>query len=66
LIDTADPVVTQQPPSFLDHAKFRYGGSFHDSIVDDVKKLGKIILVFLTLVPYWMVYFQVQASSIFE
>ena len=46
-------------PGCLDLAKVRYGGSFHASVVDDVKKLGKILLVFLALIPYWLVYFQV-------
>ncbi len=47
-------------PSCLDRAKLRYGGSFHDSIVEDVKVLGRITCVFLALVPYWIVYFQVS------
>ena len=46
-------------PGCLDLAKVRYGGSFHTSVVDDVKKLGKICVVFLALIPYWLVYFQV-------
>ena len=45
--------------SFLDHAKFRYGGSYHDHSVDDIKKVGKVLLVFLALIPYWMAYYQV-------
>ena len=47
------------PQGCLDRAKVRFGGSFHDSSVDDVKSLGKVILVFLAMVPYWIVYFQV-------
>ena len=49
----------QDQPSCLDYAKVRYGGSFHDNMVEDVKSLGKIVLVFFTLIPYWLVYFQV-------
>ena len=50
-------------PGCLDLAKVRYGGSFHGSAVDDVKKLGKICLVFLALVPYWLVYFQASVED---
>lgn len=48
--------------TFLDMAKKRYGGSFHDSMVEDVKSLKKVIGVFLILVPYWMVYYQMQST----
>ncbi len=51
--------VTDPQPGCLDLAKVRHGGSFHDSVVDDVKKLGKIFFVFLAMIPYWLVYFQV-------
>lgn len=44
---------------FLDYAKRRYGGMFHNSLVDDVRKLGMILTMFAVMVPYWMVYFQV-------
>ncbi|XP_071944057.1 solute carrier family 15 member 4-like [Antedon mediterranea] len=53
-------------PSFLDMAKVRYGGSWHDSMVDDVKSLGTIILVFVALIPYWMVYFQMQTTFLLQ
>lgn len=46
-------------PRFLDRAKIRYGGSFHESAVDDVRSLGRLFAVFIALVPYWLVYFQV-------
>lgn len=43
----------------LDRAKLRYGGSFEEQLVDDVGKLGKVVLIFFTMVPYWLVYYQV-------
>lgn len=53
---------TPQQPSWLDMAKVGYGGSFHNSAVDDVKKLGKVLIVFIALIPYWTVYFQMQTG----
>ncbi|XP_033118899.1 solute carrier family 15 member 4-like [Anneissia japonica] len=53
-------------PSYLDMAKVRYGGSFHDSMVDDVKSLSTIILVFVALIPYWIVYFQMQTTFLLQ
>jgi POT family len=51
--------VAPRPSSCLDYAKPLYGGSFHDSDVDEVKVLVRVAVVFITLVPYWVVYFQV-------
>jgi hypothetical protein len=55
-VDEADP---DSRISFLDFAKHRHGGIFHDTLVDDVKQLKKIFAVFAVLIPYWLVYFQV-------
>ncbi|XP_045582415.1 solute carrier family 15 member 4 isoform X2 [Procambarus clarkii] len=49
-------------PRFLDRAKIRFGGSFHESAVDDVRSLGKLLNVFTALIPYWLVYFQMETS----
>lgn len=49
----------EQPRSFLDYAKNRYQGPFIDRNVDDVKTLAKAAIVFLLLIPYWLVYSQV-------
>lgn len=49
-------------PRFLDRAKIRFGGSFHELAVDDVRSLGKLLTVFTALLPYWLVYFQMETS----
>lgn len=46
--------------SWLDRAMIKYGGSYLDSEVEEVKILGKIIVVFLVLIPYWSIYYQVM------
>jgi hypothetical protein len=56
------PVLTTQSPSWLDYAKIRYGGSHHDAAVEDVKRLGIILVLFTCLLPYWLVFFQVYYS----
>lgn len=60
------PKERAKPISFLDHAKFRFGGNYHDHSVDDIKKVGKILLVFTALIPYWMVYFQLETTFLMQ
>ncbi|CAL1275609.1 unnamed protein product [Larinioides sclopetarius] len=55
-------LVAVNRPSWLDMAKVRYGGKFHESVVEDVKALSAIIIVFIILIPYWMLYFQMQTT----
>ncbi|CAE1313195.1 SLC15A3_4 [Acanthosepion pharaonis] len=63
---TENSVSVQYQPSFLDWAKIRHGGHFHDSLVDDIKALGKVIVFFFFFVPYWMVYFQIETTFLLQ
>ncbi|KAJ8312562.1 hypothetical protein KUTeg_009935 [Tegillarca granosa] len=66
VIDPIEQVGNEAPSGWLDYAKYRYGGSFHESAVDDVKKLGKILCVFITLIPYWIVYSQMETTFLLQ
>lgn len=65
MIDPIEQVGNEAPSGWLDYAKYRYGGGFHESAVDDVKKLGKILCVFTALIPYWIVYSQVIQTKLY-
>jgi len=58
--------VPDRAPCCLDYARARYGGSFTDTAVDDIKQLGKIILVFIAMIPYWTVYYQMQTTFVVQ
>ncbi|KAF4518883.1 hypothetical protein B566_EDAN006734 [Ephemera danica] len=53
------PLTTStEAPMWLDYAKVRYGGSHRDAAVDEVKKLGIVLLLLVSLLPYWLVFLQ--------
>lgn len=45
--------------SWLDRAMMKYGGSYLDTDVEEVKTVSKIMAIFVILIPYWTIYFQV-------
>ena len=60
---SADDVIegqnSQQSIGFFDFAKTIHHGRFQEGIVDDVKSLRSAFVVFILLIPYWIVYNQV-------
>jgi len=50
----------------LDKAKEGHGGSYAESLVEDVKTLLKVACLFLTLIPYRMAYFQMGTTFLMQ
>ena len=50
--------------SWLDHAMMKYGGTYLDTDVEEVKTIGRIMIIFAIFIPYWTIYFQVITSYI--
>ena len=49
-------------PAGLDYAKVRYGGRYQESDVEDIKALPHIFAMFLALVPFFLVRYQVNLT----
>ena len=64
LIEVEEPTASttryEGPARFLDFAKAAHNGKFPDRMVDDVKSLRKALIVFTLLIPYWLIYEQVN------
>ena len=49
---------------WLDRSKLRYGGTYSNWEVEDVKKVYRLLPIFGTFILYWTVYFQVSVIVI--
>ncbi|UJR14271.1 hypothetical protein I4U23_001262 [Adineta vaga] len=62
-ISDDEPLINDEVSlSFLDYAKAANHGKFTDRIVNDVKSLRRAIVAFLLLIPYWIIYYQIQIT----
>ena len=56
-----ESVVYDRPRlAFLDFAKAANNGKYIGRIVNDVKAFGNALMVFILLIPYWLIYNQVE------
>ena len=49
----------ESPHNWIDYAMTKYGGTYEESDIQEVKYLLNLMALFLCLIPYWIVYAQV-------
>ncbi|CAH3103500.1 unnamed protein product [Porites lobata] len=52
--------------SWLDHAMMKYGGTYLDTDVEEVKTIGRIMIIFAIFIPYWTIYFQMNSTFLLQ
>lgn len=55
----------ERPHRFLDFAKVIHHGQFQDRIVDDVKSFQNALIISILVLPYWIIFSQVNFTFIF-
>lgn len=53
----------QESISFLDYARIAHRGRFSNRVVDDIQAFRPILVVFLLLIPYWVIFLQVNGIN---
>ncbi|PAA55133.1 hypothetical protein BOX15_Mlig023563g6, partial [Macrostomum lignano] len=44
----------------------RHGGRFTEGEVHDVRALLRVVLIFVSIIPYWLLYFQMQSTYLVQ
>lgn len=52
--------------SCLDYANIYNGGHFHDREINEIKSFHRTLMVFFLLIPYWLVYAQVNHTNMIQ
>lgn len=53
----------QESIAFLDYARIGHHGRYSNRIVDDIQAFRPIMVVFLLLIPYWVIFLQVKEMN---
>jgi solute carrier family 15 (peptide/histidine transporter), member 3/4 len=68
-VESSDRASSSTPrplSSWLDYAMVENQGRFSARTVNDIKSFGRIVVVFLLLIPYWLLYVQVETTFIVQ